>query len=610
MKYNPKIFKTMFSRRLVVLGIFKSVLLGILGLRIWWLQIKQRQKYFELSEGNRIDVRFLLPSRGRILTDDLVPIADGVPRFEVVLIPYRVKELEPILDKLSQITPIESSKIQELKKLNKHLYRYAFIPIKTLTDWNEAIKISDKLHQLPGIDIQVISERFYPNFDLFCHVSGYVGRVSKAEQDADESHILRIPGMKMGKQGIEKTYDTQLRGTAGALRVEVNHTGIVNHEIDRTDPRSGTDLHLTLNAQIQQTAHDAMQNETGAVVLMNVRNGALLSMYSSPAFNPNLFTNGISFKDWDMLRNDEHAPMNNKAIIGQYPPGSTFKMMTLIAGLEAGVIKPEETIYCRGHYTLGTSRFHCWKYTGHGHINASQSLMHSCDVYFYELSQRVGIDKIAEVARRYGLGSPTGIDLPFEKSGLIPDGDWKLKTYGKKWLMGETLISSIGQGSVLTTPLQLAVMTARLATDKMVVPHLVHQDKPPVFDILPNVQTHITDIARHGMFSVVNLAGGTAPSGRIPAQYGTAAGKTGTAQVRRISASERKRGVLKNNQLEWKYRDHGLYVAFAPFENPIFAVACVAEHGGSGSGVASPIATKTLAKAFEVYGLNPIAPYK
>ena len=593
----------------MILGAAKACLFTVLGVRIWWLQIKEREKYYDLAEGNRIDIRFLLPSRGRILTEDFVPVANVIPKFEIVLIPYRVKELEPTLEKLSKITHIPQEKIEELKKRNKHLYRYAFVPIKTITDWDEAIIISQQLYSLAAIDMHVISERIYTDAETFCHITGYVGSVNKQDQKNDPASILRIPGMKIGKQGIEKNQDLQLRGQAGALRIEVNHLGRVQKELSRKDPVSGSDLHLTVNSILQKTALEGLKGQSGATVLMNVKNGAVLAMASSPTYDPNLFINGISHVDWDILRNNDRAPMNNKAIIGQYPPGSTFKMITLLAGLEAGVITPEEKIFCGGHYALGTSKFHCWKYAGHGPVNAVESLKVSCDVYYYELSQRVGIQKIAEVAKRYGLDQRTDIELPYEKSGLIPTPEWKKKRFGKSWLKGDSIISSIGQGSVLTTPLQLAVMTARLATDKMVMPNLIQNNEIPTFEAMPKTNKEFTDIIRQGMFDVVNTTGGTAPSGKIQAEFGLAAGKTGTAQVRRISARERKRGVLKNEELAWKYRDHALYVGFAPFDDPIFAVATVIEHGGSGSKVAAPIATDALRKAFEIYGLEGDAPY-
>ena len=593
----------------MLLGSAKAVLFSVLGVRIWWLQIKENKKYYDLAEGNRVDVRFLLPSRGRILTEDFIPVANVIPKFEIVLIPYRVKKLEPTLEKLSKITEIAEEKIKELKELNRHLYRYAFVPIKTITDWDEAMLISQQLYSLFGIDMHVISERIYPHAHEFCHITGYIGSVNKQDQAKDPSSILRIPGMKIGKQGVEKQNDLVLRGKAGALRMEVNHLGRVQKEISRKSPVSGTDLHLTINSELQKNAIENLKDQSGATVILNVKNGAVLAMASSPTYDPNLFINGISYKDWNILRNNERTPMNNKAIIGQYPPGSTFKMITLLAGLETGLITPEEKIYCGGHYTLGTSKFHCWKRGGHGHVNAKESLKYSCDVYFYELSQRVGIEKIAEVARRYGLDRTTDIELPYEKSGLIPDPAWKQKRFGKSWLKGDSIISSIGQGSVLTTPLQLAVMTARLATDNLVVPSIIQKDVMPQFKPMPDTNKEYTDIIRQGMFDVVNLSGGTAPSGKIQKEYGFSAGKTGTAQVRRISVRERKRGVLKNEQLAWKYRDHALYVGFAPFDNPLYAVATIVEHGGSGSKVAAPIATKTLRKTLDLYGLEENVPY-
>ncbi|MEM6603941.1 MAG: penicillin-binding protein 2 [Pseudomonadota bacterium] len=609
MRYSLKDLSQLFSRRVMLLGAAQSTLFATLGARMWWLQIEENKKYFDLAEGNRIDVRFLLPQRGRILTDDLLPIANIIPKFEIVLIPYRVRELKPTLEKLSEITTLHPDKITELQEMNKHLFRYAFVPIKTIHDWNEATKVSNRLYELPGIDMHVGHERHYPFPDLFSHISGYVASVSKRDQKEDASPMLKIPGMKIGKQGIEKTSDKTLRGQAGSLKVEVNHLGRVQKELDRVNPVSGKDLHLTVNGEIQRAAIEAIGSESGATVVMNVKNGAVLAMCSTPAYNPNLFINGISHKDWNNIRNNERAPMNNKAIIGQYPPGSTFKMLTLIAGLEMGYVTPDEKIYCPGHYRLGKGKFHCWKYSGHGYVNAVQAIMWSCDVYFYELSQRVGIEKIAEVARRYGLGTDTGIELPFEKAGLMPDPAWKMDRYGQRWLKGETVITSIGQGSVLTTPLQLAVMTARLATDRKVMPHMIQTDDRPPFDYIAEANPDITNIIREGMFSVVNRPGGTASAGKIQSEYGQAAGKTGTAQVRRISKSERRRGVLKNHQLQWKYRDHALYVAFAPYDDPIYAVSTVIEHGGSGSRAAAPVATAALRKTFEVYGLNQDAPY-
>ena len=366
---------------------------------------------------------------------------------------------------------------------------------------------------------------------------------------------------------------------------------------------SGSDIHLTLHHDLHIKATQSLDGESGATCVINVRNGAILAMASTPGYDPNLFIDGISHDNWNMLRLDEKAPMNNKAITGMYPAGSTFKMVTLIAALESGAVTPKDSFYCPGHFNLGNTRVHCWQRRGHGRMNGVAAIKNSCDVYFYEAALRTGAEKIAEVSRRYGLGEMTGINLPYEQKGLIPDPTWKQQRYGQSWTKGDTVNMSIGQGSVLITPIQLAVMSARLATDKMVKPILFQSDisdKP--FDDIPNINTEFSALARMGMYEVINSMGGTARLSAIKPTYGFSAGKTGTAQVRRITMAERRRGVIRNDQLPWKFRDHALYVAFAPFDNPLFAVATVVAHGGSGSGVAAPKARDALNHAFEIYG--------
>lgn len=603
MKFGDKFFSNMFVRRIFFISAVKSFLFMLLGLRIWWLQVKENEKYYTLAEGNRIDVRFLLPSRGRIVTHDLVPIANIKPRFNLVLIPYRIKNLDDILKKVCKLTEISPEKITEIKKNSRLLNRYAVFIIKTFNTWREATMITNYLYQLPGVDLVVELTRHYPKGIAFSHITGYIGAVNKTEQAADADNVLRIPNMKIGKHGIEKVFDKTLRGQAGVIEVEVNNIGIVGKELSRKEAISGEDIHLTIHHDLHLKATEALNGESGSTCVINVRNGAVLAMASTPGYDPNLFIDGISYDNWNMLLLDEKAPMNNKAITGLYPAGSTFKMITLIAALEAGAVKPHDKFYCPGHFNLGNSRVHCWQRRGHGHMNGIDAIKHSCDVYFYEVSLRTGAEKIAEVARRYGLGNMTGIDLPYEKDGLIPDPLWKKQIYKQSWTKGDTVNMSIGQGSILITPLQLAVMAARLATDKMVKPVLFQSNisnKP--FDDIVNVQSELTRLARQGMYEVVNGIGGTARLSAIKSIYGLSAGKTGTAQVRRITMAERRRGVLRNDQLPWKYRDHALYVAFAPFDNPLFAVATVVAHGGSGSGVAAPKARDALNHAFEIYG--------
>ena len=603
MKFGDKFFSDIFKRRVFFISGVKAVLLMLLGIRVWWLQVKESEKYYTLAEGNRIDIRFLLPSRGRIITHDLVPIADTKPRFNLVLVPYRIKNLDKTLKKLSQYIEIEPEKLKEIKNNNKYLNRFSIFYIKTFNTWQEANKITNYLYELPGIDLIVELTRNYPQGEVFSHVTGYIGKVNKKEQEADSDDVLRIPNMKIGKHGIEKISDKTLRGKAGIVQVEVNNIGIVSKELSREEPRLGDDVHLTLHHDLHIKASENLKGESGATCIINVRNGAVLAMASTPGYDPNLFIDGISTDNWNKLRLDEMAPMNNKAITGLYPAGSTFKMLTLIAALESGGMTPKDRVFCPGHYYLGNRRFHCWKRGGHGSMNGIDAIKNSCDVYFYEASLRAGAEKIAEIARRYGLGHITGIDLPYEQAGTIPDPTWKLQRYGQKWEKWETLNMSIGQGTVLITPLQLAVMAARLATDRIVKPILFQSDiSNTPFEPIPNIHTELTELARKGMYEVVNGMGGTARASAIKPIYGQSAGKTGTAQVRRITMAERARGVLRNEQLPWKFRDHALYVAFAPFDNPLFAVSTVVAHGGSGSGVAAPKARDALNHAFEIYG--------
>ena len=602
MGYGFKEFKSRFSRRVFFLSSVKLGLGGVLGARMYQLQILNGEKYFALAEGNRIDLRYLPPGRGRILTADGVPVADNKPNFSLVLVPYRVRSLEETLRVLQDIIPIEPEKIEEIRKLNKRINRFTVMPVKEFPgDWDTLTKLSTHLHELPGMDIVVNSLREYPHPPLFSNITGYVASVNKREQAASDSVLLRIPGMKIGKNGVEKTTNDRLIGQAGEIKLEVNSVGHVIRELDRKEPVQGEDIKLSVNFEVQKAAFEKLGDESGAVTVMNVRDGSVVCMASTPGYDPNKFVDGISHKDWNALRDNEKAPMNNKAITGMYPPGSTFKMMTALAALEAGVIDEKTRIYCPGHFNLGRARFHCWKYSGHGSVNVIQAIMKSCDVFFYEIALMVGIEKIAETARKFGLGERSGIELVYEKSGIMPTPNWKRSLYGKPWVKGDTVISAIGQGSVLATPLQLAIMTARIATGKAITPAIIpNQGTLPNFPDL-TVSPENLALIRQGMFDVVNTPGGTALRSRLEPEHGKMAGKTGTAQVRRITAAERARGVIKNEQLPWKYRDHALFVGFAPFDNPIFAASAVVEHGSAGSRVAAPMVKAALDKTLELY---------
>jgi len=437
-------------------------------------------------------------------------------------------------------------------------------------------------------------------------VIGYVGRVTQRDLDAQDVRdpVLQIPEFQIGKTGIERAIELELRGKAGTRRIEVNAVGRVIREIDRIDGVPGIDLHLTLDLGLQAYVRERLAEQSAAAVVIDVTNGDLLALISNPTYDPNLFVRGISTTDWQRLLNNEYRPLANKWASGLYPPGSTFKMMVALAALEAGVVSPEERVFCNGSMKLGRRRFHCWRRGGHGHVKLRQALEQSCDVFYYEMAKRVGIERIAEMARRFGLGSGAELPVPAVKSGLIPDKAWKLRTYDDAWRVGDSLNAAIGQGFVLTTPLQLAVMTARLASGRGVQPRLIRARggvPVPVAEAsgLALRPEHLA-LVRGGMFDVVNARRGTARRSRIADEAMAMAGKTGTSQVRNITAAERAAGVIKNADLPWKRRDHALFLCFAPFDQPKYAVAVVVEHGGGGSRVAAPIARDVMMRA--LYG--------
>ena len=411
--------------------------------------------------------------------------------------------------------------------------------------------------------------------------------------------LLEVPGFKIGKSGIEKYLEKALRGESGNLKLEVNAYGRIMKEIERVDGIPGKDVQLTIDSRLQQKAFELFGEESGAAVLLDVHTGEILAFVSAPSFDPNMMTQGLSTEDWNALLHNERNPLTDKAISGQYSPGSTFKMIVALAALEAGVIKPETRTYCAGKMFLGNHAFHCWKKEGHGHLNVVEALQHSCDIFFYETAQKLGIEKIADMARRFGLGSKINIGLENEKAGLIPDKEWKLRRFGEPWQQGESLISGIGQGYILTTPLQLATMTARLVNGG-------YEIKPTFLKVSDGEKSKIKkidvspanlELIKEGMYAVVNKPGGTAWRSQFDYHGQRMGGKTGTTQVRRITMKERREGIKKESELPWRLRNHALFVGYAPHDNPKYAVAVLVEHGGGGSSVAAPLAGKILREA-------------
>jgi penicillin-binding protein 2 len=591
----------LFSRRAALLAGAKLVLLGALTGRMYYLQVAQADKYAVLAEENRINLRLLAPLRGRILDRFGVTLATNDQNYRVVVIPEQTDDLEATLAMLGKVLPVTESDVVRVLRDAERKRPFVPVPVRENLLWDEVARVEINTPDLPGIAIEVEQSRKYPFGGLGAHVLGYVAAVSESDLTGDP--LLELPGFRIGKTGVERQYDQMLRGSAGNSQVEVNAVGRVIRELSREEGAPGQDIVLTIDMGLQHYAQQRLAGELSAsTVVLDAENGEVLALASTPSFDPTGFDRGLSVAEWQALLNDPLHPLTNKALAGQYAPGSTFKMMVALAALEGG-LSPQHTVFCPGHVQLGTARFHCWKKGGHGTLDMLHGIQNSCDVYFYDVARRVGIDAIAAMARRFGLGAPTGIDLPGEKAGLMPDRNWKLGATGEAWQPGETLVAGIGQGFILATTLQLALMVARIGNGgRAIVPH-VRRDavfaygatnpapvEVPSMGLAPE---HVA-LVQQGMNLVSNDPHGTAYRSRIDVPGMELAGKTGTAQVRRITAAERLTGVIKNEDLPWERRDHALFVAFAPVAAPRYACAVIVQHGGGGAKVAAPIARDIL----------------
>ena len=608
---------SMTRRGLVLVGA-QALIAGALGWRMRQLQVVETDRYRTLAEENRINMRLIAPARAQLFDRNGQPLAINTRNYRVTLIREQAGDAEAMLDRLSELIDIPDH--QRRRVLKELKTKSAFVPISVAEhlSWEDFAEINANAPALPGIHPEVGLSRYYPHGEQTAHIVGYVGRVTQRDLDRIDAQgeerdpILQIPEFQIGKTGAERALDLELRGSAGNRRIEVNSVGRVIRELDRFEGLGGEDLHLTLDLELQKFCHERLSEESAAAVLMDVRNGDLLATASNPTYDPNPFVLGISSKEYKSLLDDEYRPLHNKWASGMYPPGSTFKMVVALAALESGAISPGETVYCPGHLKLGKRRFHCWRRGGHGWVDLRKSIEQSCDVYYYDVARRVGIEKIGEMARRLGLGVDLELPVAAMRSGLIPTKSWKRQRHETQWLVGDTLNSGIGQGYVLATPLQLAVMTARIASGRMLQPRLIRAragspvlaEQPEDLGINPRNLARV----RQGMFDVVNSARGTARRSRIKDEDFEMAGKTGTSQVRNITKAERARGVVRNEDLPWHRRDHALFVGYAPADNPRYAVAVVVEHGGGGSKAAAPIAKDILSKVREHYGTGKSTP--
>ncbi len=578
------------TRRGLIVGGLQVSFIALLAARMRHMQVNQAEEFRLLAEENRIKVRLLPPARGLIMDREGTPIATNEPSYRIVIVPEDAGDVEEVLTRLSQIIELSDDELNRARQEMERTRSAPFLPV-TIADrvsWEAISKVAVNAPALPGITPEVGLSRKYPLGGDFAHVVGYVGPVSDYDLSKIEEpdQLLRIPRFQIGKVGVEAKMEDMLRGSAGAKQEEVNAAGRVMRELDRREGIAGANLQLTIDHKLQSYIQARLGSESASAVVLDCETGDILAIASAPSFDPNLFVRGISVSDYSILRDNDHRPLASKTVQDAYPPGSTFKMVTALAGLEAGVITSNDTAYCPGHFEVGGRRFHCWKRGGHGSMDLISSLRHSCDVYYYELALKVGIEKIAETARKLGLGERFDIPMSAVAEGLTPDKEWKLQARGSELLIGDTVNASIGQGFVLSTPLQLAVMSARIATGKRIKPRLIKS-----IDGTPTAPEGGEDLGisedflrqvRRGMFAVVNNRRGTAYKSRIEDEANRMAGKTGTAQV-----SNR---VVRNDEVPWEERDHALFVSFAPYERPKVAVAIVVEHGGGGSSTAAPIA--------------------
>lgn len=599
---DDPIRRAQFSRRALLLGAGMAATGSLLAGRLAWLAVFEGETYRLKADGNRVQNRLVPPRRGWIVDRNGKPIAMNRPDYRLELRPADMEDLDATLIAIRGVIDIDLAEELRIRDDVASQPRFMPVVVRSGLTWPEFSACNVRLTTVPGVAPVQSFSRHYPEADRLAHLIGYVGAPTPEQYRADRDPLLIYPGFRIGKDGIERHEDRRLRGTAGAAQAEVTARGELVRELGTRPDQPGETLKLTIDRDLQNYAARRLGDNSASVIVMDCQTGDVLAMVSMPAYDPNVFSTRVPARLWAALQRDDHTPLLNKSAMGLYPPGSTFKMVTTLAALEAGV-DPDESVLCTGAYRLGTNLWHCHARRGHGGVHMHRALPLSCDTYFYVMGRRIGVDAIAAMARRLGLGQDYDLPLPGQAEGIVPDKAWKRRRYGKDpkkaaWREGETLNASIGQGYIITNPLQLAVMTARLASGKAVMPRLIADKAAPDFPSLGIPDAHLA-IVRQGMIDVVNARFGTAPAARSPVADVLIAGKTGTAQVRRISMAERRTGVLRNEALPWKQRDHALFVAFAPAGAPRYACSVIIEHGISGGRHAAPIARDVLTYLFE-----------
>ena len=566
-----------------------------------------------LADENRISIRLIAPPRGRVLDRFGVELATNRPTYRAILIPDQSGDIDATLDAVNNLVPLSDG--DRKRVVHDIRFKHGFVPVVVRENmtWDEMARVEVNTVELAGVSVEEGRARSYPFGNTVSHVVGYVASVSEEELAGGDDPLLELPDFRIGKNGVEKSFDLELRGTAGTSQVEVNAFGQVVRELAREEGMAGQEIVLGLDMALQDLAMQRCAAEGSAsCVLLDLWTGEVLALASTPSYDPTEFSAGLSTASWQKLVTDPLNPLSDKAISGAYSPGSTFKPLVAMAALDGGLITADTEFFCPGHFAIGNAVFHCWKKGGHGTLSVRRAIKESCDVFFYHTADLCGIDRIAAMANRFGLGIHLGVEIPGERNGIMPTRDWKLATTGVTWQRGDTISCGIGQSYVSVTPLQLATYAARLATGRAVTPRVVRQQGVMAqdsdgaaamsADFAPlSIAAKHFDVIRNGMFGVVNETHGTAYHARIEDAALAMAGKTGTAQVRRISQAERDHGLRKITEVPWKERDHALFISFAPVDAPRYCCAVVVEHGGASAGeggaVAAPIARDVLVAA-------------
>ena len=586
----------LINRRLFIITAAKVLVFVGLSTRLYSLQVKDKNKYLTLSDKNRIRESKLPPVRGEFLDYFGKIIAGNNEVYQLHLIPEQVENFRYVSLRLKSILNMSDRQFQKLLKKKNEVKPWDTIVVSDNLTWEQFSRVNSYLYELSGVKSVLSITRIYPYKEDFTHVLGYVSQAN--EKDVLENDDIKrkfVPGLRVGKTGLEKAFERELLGENDIQRFEVNAYGKKINQIELQKGSKGRDIRLTIDTEIQKYCGELLKDRAGSICVMDIYTGEIIAMQSAPSFDPNLFLFGINQDDWQLIRNNPLKPLVNKTISGKYSPGSTIKPIVALSALENKIVSPQFTVKCEGKTEMYGQTYHCWKKKGHGFVSLKNAMKQSCDTYFYEIARRLGVDRLSETAKKFGLGERVFENLFFnEKKGLVPNTQWKKNALGSGWLLGETMITGIGQGYIQTTPIQLCLMTAQIANGGYKIYPKITVDTEtnfldkyePLFTEKKNIK-----IIQDSIFSSTNEVMGTSYSSRINDPKYRFAGKTGTAQVKRITAEERELD-LKTSEIPYEQRDHALYVAYGPTENPRYALSIIIEHGGSGGTTAAPMAKK------------------